>query len=45
MCECSCFEGVQIGARSVVVANSVVTTDLPLGTLAAGVPAIPIGKP
>jgi len=31
--------GVTIGDRCVVGANSVVTTDLPAGTIAAGAPA------
>ena len=33
-----------IGERCVIGANSVVTSDLPPGTIAAGVPARPIGK-
>ncbi len=34
--------GVSVGERCVVGANSVVTRDLPPGTIAAGAPAKPI---
>jgi acetyltransferase-like isoleucine patch superfamily enzyme len=36
--------GVTVGDRCVVGANSVVTSDLPAGTIAAGAPARPIGS-
>ncbi|MHB8465909.1 MAG: acyltransferase [Acidimicrobiales bacterium] len=36
--------GVTIGAEAIVAAGSVVTTDVPDGTVVAGVPARPIGK-
>ncbi|HEU4736924.1 MAG TPA: DapH/DapD/GlmU-related protein, partial [Solirubrobacterales bacterium] len=41
---CVVTGGVTIGERCVIGANSVVTGDLPSGTIAAGAPAKAIGQ-
>jgi len=38
------LKGVTIGARSVIAAGSIVTRDIPADTIAAGIPAKPIGS-
>ena len=38
------LKGVHIGAGAVIAANAVVTSDIPPGMLAAGIPAKVIGR-